>query len=933
MKRITLILSLILSILFPIQAQDYIYKKDADPIKTTFDRLYLKETDNNYYITESAEFEFDTIAGVFRVCAANVFSGIQDEWTLTVTRDEVDENKIWLQPIITVNGLDADDVKPVYAWVDTVAGNIQLPYGQTIYGGPNEFMNLVIAGHDSEPVLTGAAVCNYVLDGTSVSFTIPFLGAGDTVDNTWWYGAYENMTVTWTDVLLSESESVIPITEIDSISKVAPKIRLLDYERSQYSSELNLLFNYNLLTPRRQIDEEFVTQGWFNETISYKAYDSDNNIVKEDYIDVFNILDNNVGIMMTALDWDGESAGAYYDIDGFLPCDTALQVAFTISPEALVWAGDTKIAYEGIESYVDEQGQPHGIVIDYYNARPRLLSTSPLSFNPTNPSEAYLQFSEPVSRMRYSEQTLSVYRKDANSGKYLMINTTTTDVFVPVSPEDVLVQVPGDIILQDGDIVTVSWDNWGWCDLDGCRAEPFSMESGVDAEGNPYGLWWMVESVPYIVDRDWGAFPQQISYTFSTEIVRTDDMGEIGYSLIYYGTDYTIQEEIASGVITNAYASGNVLTLDLSDLKYREEGYYMLEITFAQGAVTDLNGKPMQAATEGVYDGSLFEVSAPSIESPRKTLKYNRDDRTIKVKFDVPIFRTDDMPSVTFEVFNENREMYASGDFIARAEDRILYLTLPENVVLNENEKSTILLNFPKGAVESVYGTQMLPIDCFWGDNDKPTGYYATVVMSADTPGTEISFFHEGAYLFNLITTDSQEADVPVDFSLIANNVELQGLGINSATQWSISGFLSGIYGDVATETPFPAYSYWNNNGAEEIVMLDYNDAYGGACVGTIDALGDGRQLPVYIVEVDNGNGSVRLDCSFTVDGDEAVFTGVGSPYLIVIADDNLYGLLEFEELSITQSGEFKAAKVKAFDKPMKLDATIAPLELGALKK
>lgn len=506
MKRITLILSLILSILFPIQAQDYIYKKDAEPIKTTFDRLYLKENDNNYYITESAEFEFDTIGGVFRVCAANVFSGNQEEWTLTVTRDEVDENKIWLQPIITVNGLGADDVKPVYAWVDTVAGNIQLPYGQTIFGGPDMSMNLVIAGYDGEPVLTGAAVCNYVLDGTSVSFTIPFLGAGDTVNNAWWYGAYENMTVTWTDVLLSESESVIPITEIDSISKVAPKIRLLDYERSQYSSELNLLFNYNLLTPRRQIDEEFVTQGWFNETISYKAYDNDNNIVKEDYIDVFNILDNNVEIMMVALLWDGESGVASYDIDGFLPCDTALQVAFTISPGALVWAGDTKIAYEGIESYVDEQGQPHGIVIDYYNARPRLLSTSPLSFDPTNPRVAYLRFSERMN-VDYQEYTISVYRKEGNSGKYSLINTTINYWGLAFSTDEIDVQVPDDITLQEGDIVAVSYDNWAVYDINYSRATPFSMESGVDAEGNPCGLWWMVESVPYIVDRDWGGFP------------------------------------------------------------------------------------------------------------------------------------------------------------------------------------------------------------------------------------------------------------------------------------------------------------------------------------------------------------------------------------------------------------------------------------------
>lgn len=930
MKRITLILSLILSILFPIQAQDYIYMKDADPIKKSFDRLYLKETDNNYYITENAEFEFDTIAGVFRVCAANVFSGIQDEWTLTVTRDEVDENKIWLQPIITVNGLGADDVKPVYAWVDTVAGNIQLPYGQTIYGGPNEFMNLVIAGYDGEPVLTGAAVCNYVLDGTSVSFTIPFLGAGDTVNNAWWYGAYENMTITWTDVLISEPESVIPLTEIDSISKVAPEIRLLAYEKSQNDLYFNMFFNYSLLS-YQPYHEIYASQGWFNETISYKAYDSDNNIVKEDFVEIFLINGNSVDICMHKYDWTEGDTGAQYELEGILPCDTAFQVAFTISPEALVWAGDTNVAYEGIESYIDEQGQRHGIVIDYYNERPRLLSTSPLSFNPTNPYQAYLQFSEKIqinADNPYSQEvTLSVYRKDGNSGKYSMINTTTDYYMFPDFAEEATIQVPDYQTLQDGDIVTVSWDNWRVCDWDFCRAEPFSMESGIDAEGNPYGLWWMVESVPYIVDRDWGAFPKQISYIFSTEIVRTYDMGEIGYSLIYHGTDYTIREEIASGVITNTYVSGNVLTLDLPDLKFPEEGEYMLEITFADGAVTDLNGKPMQAVT----DGSNFGVSAPSIESRRKTLSYNRDDRTIKVKFDTPIFRTDDMPSVTFDVFNENREMYASGDFIARAEDRTLYLTLPENVVLNENEKSTILLYFPKGAVEGEYGTQMLPVDCFWDDNGDPTGYYAVVDMSADTPGTETSFFHEGAYLFNLITTDSQEAGVPVDFSLIANDVELRGLGINSATQWSLSGFLSGLYGDIATETPFPAYSYWNDNDEEEIVMLDYNDAYGGACVGTIDALGDGRQLPVYIVEVDNS--SVRLVCSFTVDGDEAVFTGVGSPYLIVIADDNLYGLLEFEELSITQSGEFKAAKVKAFDKPMKLDATIAPLELGTLKK
>ena len=255
---------------------------------------------------------------------------------------------------------------------------------------------------------------------------------------------------------------------------------------------------------------------------------------------------------------------------------------------------------------------------------------------------------------------------------------------------------------------------------------------------------------------------------------------------------------------------------------------------------------------------------------------------------------------------------------------------------------STILLFFPKGAVESVYGTQMLPVDCFWGDNDKPSGYYAVVDMSADTPGTENSFFCEGAYLFNYRPNDiygpafSWVSSVPIDFSLIASDVDLSARGIvNPATQWSISGLLSGMSGNNLTETPVSAYSYWNNNGAEEIVMIDFDDAYGGACLGTIDIDEDGvsTQCPVYFCEVFDG--VVNMACSFTVDGDEAIYSREGILYLCYLVDGEPYpyALLEIKELSITQSGEFKAAKVKAFDKPMKLDATIAPLELGALKK
>ena len=152
---------------------------------------------DTYAVTISDdESPMNQFVGTYTLSGTNAFDGSTVTWDVNVYRDDVDENKIWLQPIVAVNGLGAADVMPVYALVDLVAENIQLPYGQTVYGGPDMGINLVIAGYNGEPVLTGAAVCNYVMDGKSVSFTIPFLGAGDTVANAWWYAATENITLT-----------------------------------------------------------------------------------------------------------------------------------------------------------------------------------------------------------------------------------------------------------------------------------------------------------------------------------------------------------------------------------------------------------------------------------------------------------------------------------------------------------------------------------------------------------------------------------------------------------------------------------------------------------------------------------------------------------------------------------------------------------------
>ena len=331
----------------------------------------------------------------------------------------------------------------------------------------------------------------------------------------------------------------------------------------------------------------------------------------------------------------------------------------------------------------------------------------------------------------------------------------------------------------------------------------------------------------------------------------------------------------------------------------------------------------MQATTVLIYDGSIFGVWAPSIQT-RKRLTYSRDDREIKVKFNDAIFRTDEMPPVAFEVYNENHEVYATGEFVARAEDITLYLTLPEDVVLNANENSTIFLKFPQGAVENEYGTLMLPVDCDWDANGEPTGYYAIVDMSTDNPGTETSaFFREGTYNFNF-----DEDSAPVDFTFVASDVDL-GTS-NLATQWELSGLLSGLCVTVASENAISAYSYLNNNGAEELYIVDYNDPNGGS-IGTVDVMGNGKPKDVYMVS-DGGSGPDYLGWLITVDGNMAK-PATGSLYLAYIENDGLYVFLQIDDLSITQDGDFEAAKVRKFSEPIKTDATIAPLELGALKK
>ena len=133
----------------------------------------------------------NTLVGNYTATAGSAFEGYPDEtWDVTISRDDEDETKLWIHPICLFGGLGAASIYPVYGVVDVVAGTIQVPFSQCVYGGEGQSYNMVIAGVGNTPQLSGAAVANFTIVDKDV--TIAFtqgIGVGNIAADEWWYQA------------------------------------------------------------------------------------------------------------------------------------------------------------------------------------------------------------------------------------------------------------------------------------------------------------------------------------------------------------------------------------------------------------------------------------------------------------------------------------------------------------------------------------------------------------------------------------------------------------------------------------------------------------------------------------------------------------------------------------------------------------------------
>ena len=561
--------------------QVYIYRSGMElPDTLSSDKLYFTPMGDYYIYGKAPGVDALTlIEGDYNATAQSAFAGNPDEeWTVSITRDDAVENMVLIHPICLFGGLPASSVSSVYAFVDTIQQTITVPLGQMLV-----YPDIVLA--NLRGVTTGNLVADYTEENGAVSITFRE-GFGIPVSNEpgYWYQAL--MAPIYNKESLHNRNSV---SNVDSISIIPPALRVKNYYLMELFNGLVIEFT----TPT----DEYIQL--LDPDIFYKAYDKNNILVQSGQAGLME-THSSLSILMTKMVLD-ESMFVFYGVlDSFLPCDTVFKVAVSL-PEALFTDQYGSVS-PAVESYIDADGTEHGICYTYYNARPRLLSDGELSVDAENPRAAYLEFNEPM--YLYDEMKdikYELYKKIGQSevefvseGVLVYGDSENKEIIVILLPETETLET------DEKYIVTVSVDSWGVGDSNVSTPLPSSVESYVDADGTPHGLWWRIDwEAPYIVSPyhlEASRNGRSVTMEFNRSIVRDNTMGAISYEVLVEeaGEARTIYQ--GNFPEENIAAEGRMLTVTLPESIVFERGVtYTVLLSFEEGAVEDLYGIKMEA--------------------------------------------------------------------------------------------------------------------------------------------------------------------------------------------------------------------------------------------------------------------------------------------------------------------------------------------------
>lgn len=190
MKKVFSIIAVALAAIMPMQAQ---LKPVAQNLSVNSERQELRQLPAE---TTAEEVTVGNLVGVYTAYAESAFEGEgAQNWYLSISADDKDANKVWIQPILLIGGVGESEVLPVYA---TLNNNVlSIPLGQCVFEGKGVDVdyNMVMATTTDfkTPITTGNIEASVSLVNNEVTIVIEdILGVGNLAEGEggWWYQAF-----------------------------------------------------------------------------------------------------------------------------------------------------------------------------------------------------------------------------------------------------------------------------------------------------------------------------------------------------------------------------------------------------------------------------------------------------------------------------------------------------------------------------------------------------------------------------------------------------------------------------------------------------------------------------------------------------------------------------------------------------------------------
>lgn len=194
MKRIFTIIAIAMGLMMPMQAQQAI-TKELKAGKNVEHKMMRK--------APAADITVDDILGTYEASAPSAFQGQPtQEWTVNITADSKDANKVWIHPICLFEDATEADIDPVYATFNASKGTLTMPLGQVLLDANGQAKLVIGTSEDGSNIDTTSDITLSISKsdrGVVISFAEQyFFGIGDILAGSkgWWYQAIYNVTFT-----------------------------------------------------------------------------------------------------------------------------------------------------------------------------------------------------------------------------------------------------------------------------------------------------------------------------------------------------------------------------------------------------------------------------------------------------------------------------------------------------------------------------------------------------------------------------------------------------------------------------------------------------------------------------------------------------------------------------------------------------------------